>query len=76
MAVSNIRTYIERSGIKQGYVADKAGIKRDAFCMTMQGKRKLTLDEYCKICAALNVPVDMFINHQKAQAPNDRRENP
>lgn len=56
-----IKRFLEENGIKQSYVADGAGIKRDALCTTLNGKRKLPLDEYCRICKVLNVPFEFFL---------------
>lgn len=63
MCVTNeIKQFLEKNGIKQSYVADGAGIKRDALCTTLNGRRKLPIDEYCRICKALNVPFEFFLN--------------
>jgi transcriptional regulator with XRE-family HTH domain len=62
--VGEIKAYIHKNGIKQIYIAEKAGIKRDALCTTLRGKRNLPLDEYCRICLALNVPFTQFIKTQ------------
>lgn len=59
--VSKIKSYIDDNGLKQSYIADKAGIKRDAFCTSLNGKRKIAIDEYCRICAALGVGFDFFM---------------
>lgn len=56
-----IKSFIEEKGIKQSYIADRTGIKRDALCTSLQGKRKLPVDEYQKICIALEVPFGFFM---------------
>lgn len=57
----NIKDYIKTNGITQSYIADKLGMKQDTFCIILNGKRKLAIDEYCKICNVLNVPFEYFL---------------
>ena len=64
---SEINAYLKRNGIKQAYIADKTGIRRDALCTTLNGKRKLVVDEYCQICDALDVPFTQFINQSEGE---------
>lgn len=64
MTVSeNIRSYLEEKGIKFSTVADKTGMRRDSFTGCMSGKRKITVDEYVRICAVLDVPLDQFVKN-------------
>lgn len=55
-----IREYIVSSGMKLGAVAEKVDIPMNTFSAMMNGKRKITAEEYFAICEALNVPLDMF----------------
>ena len=55
-----IKAYLSEQGLKQNKVAEKAGISNDKFNLSMNGKRKIPLDEYAKICSVLGVPADTF----------------
>lgn len=61
-----IKEYIVSSGLKLGVIADKAGIARNVFSSMMNGKRKITAEEYFSICNVLNVPLGSF-NDAKAE---------
>lgn len=55
-----IREYILENGLKLGYVADAVNIPMNVFSAMMNGKRKITAEEYFMICKALGVPLEMF----------------
>lgn len=56
----NIKSYLKEKGIMFAAVADKTGMRRNSFTSCMNGNRKITVDEYVRICEALNVPLDQF----------------
>lgn len=58
-----IKEYIAESGLKFGAVADRAGIPQQIFSAMINGKRKITAEEYFDICKALNVPLEKFCGH-------------
>ena len=58
---ARIKEYISQKGLKLGAVANKAGIPRNTFSAMVNGKRKITVEEYVRICAALGVPFEQFI---------------
>lgn len=55
-----IKEYIVSTGLKLGVIADRAGIARNVFSSMMNGKRKITAEEYFSICKALDVPLGFF----------------
>lgn len=55
-----IKEYILAAGLKFGAVAKKAGIPENVFSAIINGKRKITAEEYFSICDALGVPIDTF----------------
>ena len=55
-----IREYITESGMKLGAIAEKADIPMNTFSAMMNGKRKITAEEYFKICRILGVPLEKF----------------
>lgn len=60
MLSERIRDYIEKSGLKFGVIAERVGIPMNTFSAMMNGKRKITAEEYFAICKALNVPLEQF----------------
>lgn len=57
-----IKAYLSEQGLKQNKIAEKAGISNDKFNLSMNGKRKIPLDEYAKICNVLGVPAGTFLD--------------
>lgn len=62
MIVEEIAKYISNRRIKQKYLAEKTGLSKQSICNMFSGKRKLGLDEYIKICDALQVKYDYFFS--------------
>lgn len=60
---ARIKKYLADNGIKQTFVAEKAGIKVNSFNSIMNGNVRLSVENMEKICKALNVPVDFFLEH-------------
>lgn len=56
-----IGLYLENNGITQTYLSERSGMTTNALNLSLKGKRKLTADEYIKICDALKVPYDLFV---------------
>lgn len=61
----NINRYLEDNGIMKNFVAEKAGMTQNAMSLSLNGKRKLTADEYINICQALDVPFETFLTTKK-----------
>lgn len=57
----NITDYIRDNGIRQNYVAEKAGIKPNKFSLIMNMKRKLQLDDFVSMCRAINKEPNDFV---------------
>ena len=51
------------NGLKQTHIAEKAGIPKPIFCMMLNDKRKIEVNEYMRICDAIGVPLDQFKPH-------------
>lgn len=59
--ISNaIAKYMEENAIKQILLCEKTGLTKHCISMSLKGKRKLSIDEYEKICIALNLSVEYF----------------
>lgn len=53
--------YIKSKGISQTFISEKSGIPVSKLNLSLHGKRRLTFSEYEKICWALGVSVDTFL---------------
>ncbi len=60
-----VREYITGHGIKQNVLAKKCGISVSTFSAIMNGKRTMYADDLRKICFALNVSPELFIEYKK-----------
>ena len=58
---AKIKEYISQKGLKLGAVAERAGIPLNTFSAMVNGKRRITVEEYVSICSALDVPFETFI---------------
>ena len=62
MIIENIAEYIKQQGIKQSFVCEKTGLTTQCISSILNGKRKLDIEEYEKICKALNVSYSFFFD--------------
>lgn len=60
MLSQQIKAFIDESGIKYSAIADKIKMPVTTFSAMINGKRKITADEYIAICKALRVSLDTF----------------
>lgn len=51
-----LNNYIEKKGIKQRYISEKAGLSDDVVSKILNGKRKILADEFLSICRAIEIP--------------------
>lgn len=61
MLGERIKNYLSEVGLKHIAVAEKAGFSLNTFSAMLNGKRKITAEEYFVICKVLNVPLDTFV---------------
>ena len=68
-----IKLYLVEHKIKQSVVSDETGINKDKLCLSLNGKRKLSSDEFSRIVSFLGVSADLFIVPKKNTevTPND-----
>lgn len=62
-----VRDYVDRNGIKQKTVAQKAGIPVATFNAMLNGKRTMYADDLKAICCALCVGAETFIELHSSQ---------
>lgn len=60
MKGSDIKVYLVENGLKQAHIAKKAGIPEPIFCMMLNDKRRIEVNEYMRICDAIGVPLEQF----------------
>ncbi len=55
-----IKDYLVKNGIKQNFVAERAGISPELFRRSIDGKRKIPADEFVRICTVLSLDIEDF----------------
>ena len=68
-----IKLYLVEHKIKQSVVSDETGINKDKLCLSLNGKRKLSSDEFSRIVSFLGVSADLFIVPKKKPWSNPKR---
>lgn len=56
-----IKEYLTNNGISMTFVSRKTGIPLSKLSLSLNGKRKMSLEEYNSICSAVSVGVDRFL---------------
>lgn len=64
MVGKRIKEYLMSNGIKQKFLADKTGLTTMVISDICNNGRKIDIVEYYKICKALNVPMETFIESE------------
>lgn len=63
-----IKSFMDEKGISQAHISRKTGIPTAKLNLALNGKRRLTFEEYETICWALGVEVGAFL---EPRAPVD-----
>ena len=63
-----IKEYLRKKGISQAHVARETEIPEPVLSMTLNGKRKLTLEEYALVCGVLKLNTDYFLKPRMPDA--------
>ena len=61
MVGERIKNYLTDNGIKQAFVAERVGITRVRMSEICNKDKKIDCELYYKICKALNVPLETFV---------------
>ncbi len=56
-----MKKMITEKGYKQKIIAERAQISERQLSLILSGKRKCDVEEYVRICTALEVPIQTFI---------------
>lgn len=65
MIGAKIRDYLKENGIKQKYLAEKTGIGSNKISDICIHDRKIECVEYYKICKALGLPLEYFLQENE-----------
>ena len=68
MIAKAIATYMKEKGIKQAYICEKTDLTKHSISCALNGKRKLSVEEYVLICRALHVSYDFFFEMSRKTA--------
>lgn len=55
-----VKKYLDENGIKYSYLSEKTGIPMNILSPTLNGKRRMSAEEYFMICEALGLSADTF----------------
>ena len=55
-----VKQYLDENGIKYSFVSEKTGIPMNILSPLLNGKRKMSVEEYFSICNALGISVELF----------------
>lgn len=55
-----VKKYLDERGIKYSFLSEKIGMPMNLLSPLLNGKRKMSVEEYFTICEALGVSVDTF----------------
>lgn len=58
---STIRAYLQDHGIKQTFIAEKCGWSKQKMSHIVNGKSKMTVEDYQTLCRAIGVPYELFL---------------
>lgn len=61
-AYKELKSVIDKRGLKQNYVARKIGITPNYLGQILNGNRKLSADVAIKAAQVLGLPLDVFLN--------------
>ena len=56
-----IHNFLQETGRTQSWLSNKTNISPVKLNLSLHGKRRLTFEEYARICGALEVNTDKFI---------------
>lgn len=60
MRAKMIKSYLDESGIKYSHLAKQVKMPINQLSAMLNGKRKMSADEYISICKSLDLPLDYF----------------
>ena len=67
MIGEKIGEYLDENGITQAFLAEKAKMTPISVSMMVNGTRKVSAEEYIRICRALKLDLEYFANDAATQ---------
>ena len=64
-----ISDYLDEKGVTQSHLSKKSGLSPQAICTYLKGGRGLDIEEYIKICDALEVSYEFFMEYNHPAWP-------
>lgn len=61
--VENIKDYVTEKRLSQKQIAENMDITEPRLSLMLNGKRKMTVDDYISLCKAIAVPPTKFLNN-------------
>jgi len=65
MVANAIALYLEENGIRQSFICERTELTELCVSLALSGQRKLSIEEYAEICAALDLPYQFFFERRK-----------
>lgn len=65
MVGERIKNYLKDNGIKQTFLAEKTGLTNSKISDICINDRKIDVVDYYKICKALNLPLEYFLQENE-----------
>lgn len=69
-----IKEFLDSNGIKYSFVSEKTGIPMNILSPMLNGKRKMSAEEFISICSVLNVSMEYFANTQSRRTYREKGE--
>ena len=66
-----IKEYLEANGITQAFISRETGIELPKLNLALNGKRRITFEEYSLICGVLKLNTDFFL---KPRLPDETKK--
>ena len=63
-----IKSYLNGNGISQTHISNRTQIPLPKLNLALNGKRRLTFEEYELICGVIGVGVDKFLEPRKPES--------
>ena len=70
-----IKEYLDENGIKYSYLSEKTGMPMNILSPTLNGKRKMSAEEYFMICGMLGLPAETFAPDTQDDGQEQKNKN-
>lgn len=67
MVNERVNAAVKKSGIKQKVIAERIGISEQSLTAMLSGRRKISVDEFFKLCTVLNETPDRLYGYTESE---------